>query len=68
MFSDGNNFGDRKLAPNSSSNVKVIKIMLYPGVDGTGPLEDDLFKRIEKSRSEILSLFNMDKRTLCSKS
>ena len=33
MFSDDDNFPKPKLAPNSSSDVNVMEIMLYLGVD-----------------------------------
>ena len=36
MFSDDNNFPNPKLTPNSASDVKVIEVTLYSGVDGTG--------------------------------
>ena len=39
MFSDDNRFSNPKVAPSSSWDVKVIKIMPYPGVTGTGPLK-----------------------------
>ena len=38
VFSDDYKVANPKLAPNSSSDVKVIEIMPYPGVNGTGPL------------------------------
>ena len=38
MFSDNSNFETPKLAPNSSSDVKVVEIRPYPGVNETGPL------------------------------
>ena len=34
MFSDDSNFPNPKLEPNSSSEVKVIEVILYLGVDG----------------------------------
>ena len=37
MFSVDNNFANPTLAPNSSSDVKVIEIMPYLAVNGTGP-------------------------------
>ena len=38
MFCDNINFANRKLAPNSSSEVKVIEKAPYSGVNVTGPL------------------------------
>ena len=38
MFPDDYNVANPKLAPNSSSDVKVIEMTPYPGVNGTGPL------------------------------
>ena len=37
MFSDDYNNAHPKLAPNSSSDVKVIEITPYLGENGTGP-------------------------------
>ena len=37
MFSDDYSIANPKLTPNSSSDVKVIEIPPYPGVNGTGP-------------------------------
>ena len=38
MFSDDNNFANPQLAPKSSSEVKVIKMTPYPGINATGPV------------------------------
>ena len=38
MFSDDYKVANPKLTPNSSSDVKVIEITPYLGVNGTGPL------------------------------
>ena len=37
MFSDDYSIANPKLTPNSSSDIKVIEITPYPGVNGTGP-------------------------------
>ena len=37
MFSDDSYFSDPKVAPSSSPDVKVIEIMSYLRVNGTGP-------------------------------
>ena len=34
--SDDNNFANPKLAPNSSSDVKIIETTFYAGIDGIG--------------------------------
>ena len=46
MFSDGHNFANPDLAPNSSSDLKVIKITPNLVVNGTGALQQLMYCKI----------------------